>query len=416
MEEREVVITGMGVVSSIGKDINEFNEALFNQHSGLTEVDNEFLPVMGLIKEFDYTKAKVLNNVPKELKEKVIRTIRRMPLSVQTTVIATIQAWNQAELFDIPSQEISIVTAGSNLSQGYMFENFSKYNITPMYISPLYAIQHFDTNYNGVISDILDIHGEGMTIGGASASGNSALLQGFRLIKYGLTNVCICIAPMYDFSPVELSAFSNISAFGDYRSFKNVVEACRPFDKEHKGFIPGQASACIILESKKYAEMRKKEILAEIVGGAIALDGNRLSNASEEGEFRAMKKALEVSKVDVSEIDYLNAHGTSTPSGDEVEANAIIKLLGDQKSKVWVNSTKSLTGHCLYSAGMVEAIACVCQMRNNYVHGTKNLDNPITNELLFARDTIEKQNIRYSLSNSFGFGGINTAIVLKNTN
>lgn len=413
MGNKSAIVTGMGILSSIGKNIIEFDKALFYQKSGLVNIDNKFLSVAGLIKEFELSKESILKEIPKELKDKTVRIIRRMPIAVQTAVIAVLQAWNQAELSKVDGEKISIVTAGSNLSQGYIFENFNKYVTAPEYISPLYAMQHFDTNYNGVISEILNIHGEGMTVGGASASGNVCLIQGLRMIMYGVTDVCICVAPMYNFSPVELSSFSNLDVFGDYSSFKDAAEASRPFDQNHKGFIPGQASACIILETKEHAKKRGKKVLAELVSGAIVLDGNRLANANENGELRAMQRALQFSGLELSEIDYVNAHGTSTPSGDEIEANAIARLLKEHRERVWVNSTKSLTGHCMYSAGILEAIACICQMNGNYIHGTRNLENPITAQLRFAKETIKEQNIRYAMSNSFGFGGINSTIILK---
>ena len=413
MGDRAVVVTGMGILSSIGENITEFDESLFYQKSGLININNKFLSVAGLIKEFDFAKASILEEVPKDLRDKTVRIVRRMPVAVQTTAIAVLQAWNQARLSKVNGEEISIITAGSNLSQGYMFENFSKYVVAPEYISPLYAMQHFDTNYNGVISEILDIHGEGMTVGGASASGNVCLIQGLRMIKYGVTDVCICVAPMYDFSPVELSAFSNLQVFGNYSSFKDATEASRPFDQNHKGFVPGQASACIILETKEHAEKRGQEILAELVSGAIVLDGNRLANANENGELRTMQRALQFGGLELSEIDYINAHGTSTPNGDKIEANAIARLLKEHKEQVWINSTKSLTGHCMYSAGITEAIACICQIKGNYVHGTRNLENPITTQLKFVKETIKEQSIRCAISNSFGFGGINSSIVLR---
>lgn len=413
MGDRPVVVTGMGVLSSIGENITEFDEALFYQKSGLVKINNKFSPVIGLMKEFDFTKASILEEVPKELKDKTVRIVRRMPLAMQTTVIAVLQAWSQAGLSKVDGEKISIITAGSNLSQGYVFENFNKYRVAPEYISPLYAMQHFDTNFNGVISEILNIHGEGMSIGGASASGNVCLIQGLRMIKYGVADVCICVAPMYDFSPVELSAFANLEVFGDYSNFGDVTEACCPFDQKHKGFIPGQASACIILEAKEHAEKRGQKAFTEFVNGAIVLDGNRLANANEDGELRAMQRALRFSGLELSKIDYVNAHGTSTPNGDEIEANAIARLLGEHRERVWINATKSLTGHCMYSAGIVEAIACVCQMQGNYIHGTRNLENPITDQLKFAKETIQGQSIRGAISNSFGFGGINSSIVLR---
>ncbi len=414
MANRTVVITGMGIVSSIGYDLQQFNQGLHRAESGLTVMDDSVLKVSGNINEFNLEDAGIFKELPDTLKKNTMRIIRRMTPAVQTTVTAVLQAWKQAGMIEemIDPERISVLTAGSNLSQGFMYNNFNKYADAPEYISPSYAIQHFDTNYNGVLSTILNIKGEGMTIGGASASGNVTLIQGWRMIKYGICDICVCAAPMYDFSPVEIRAFSNLGALGDYSSFRNAMEASRPFDSAHKGFVPGQASACIILESEEHARKRNQEVLAGFAGGAVILDANHLSDARKSGEIGVMTKAVNDSGLSIAGIDYINTHGTSTPKGDEIEAEAIAEVIEGYKENVWINSTKSLVGHCMYSAGVVEVIACVCQMRENYIHSSLNLENPIREDLKFAHHTMEGEKIRAAMSNSFGFGGINSSIIL----
>ncbi len=406
----------MGIVSSIGEDVQQFDQSLRRGTSGLIRIENEVLSVMGKIEGFDLNQSGIYQEIPDELANKAMRIIRRMPFTMQTTVTAVLQAWNEAGLTkDVyESEKTAVITAGSNLSQGYMFDTINKYREKPEYVSPLYAIQHFDTNYNGVISEILDLHGEGMSIGGASASGNIALIQGWRMIRYGICDICICAVPMYDVSNVELRAFFNLGAFGDYSKFDTPEEACRPFDKKHQGFIPGQASACILLESEEHALKRGKTGLARFAGGAMMLDGNRLSDCKISGELSVMQKAIRECNLSVKDIDYINTHGTSTPKGDETEAAAIAGFLGAEKDRVWINSTKSMTGHCMYSAGIVEAIASICQMRGNYVHESLHLCDAIHKELRFARKRKERERLNCIMSNSFGFGGINSSIILTN--
>ena len=411
MPDNAVVITGAGIVSSIGNDPQAFDRALRAMESGLAAYDSPFLKVMGQIRGFDFRAAPVWDGLPPDMKARAVQLCRRSSLSVQTTVIAALQAYAQAGLANADPERVSILTAGSNLSQGLVYETYAKAAGALEFVSPSYAIRHFDTYFNGLLSELMGIRGEGMTVGGASASGNVCLIQGMRLIRAGAADACVCAAPLYDFSPVELSAYCNLQAFGDYGQFARPEEACRPFDAGHKGFVPGQASVCLVLESAAHA--RGKKALAELAGGAVALDGNHLPNASAEGECRAMRRAMEDAGITLSSLDYINAHATSTPGGDRTEAEAIALLTGDEGKRIWVNATKSLTGHCLYSAGMVEALATICQLRGSYVHGTRNLTAPITDALRFAYQTEEGQQIRCALSNSFGFGGINASVVIR---
>lgn len=420
MKVNNVVVTGMGVVSSIGGNINDFCRSLYNGISGLEKTGEEFgagnsLKVSATIKDFSFEKSLEQVAWSGLDKAKIMKSIRRMPMAVQTSVLATLQAWKQS---CIPNAECNfyktaIIVAGSNLSQNYIFETAEKFIKSPGFVNPTYAIRFFDTNFVGVISEVLGITGEGITVGGASASGNSALIQAHRMVKYGMSDICLCIGPMFEYSAMEIQAFSNLGAIGDYECFKNPKEACRPFDMRHKGFVPGQASGCLIFESEANANKRGASVLAKMLGGAIVLDANHLSNADIHGESQAMLKALAEAGISIEYIDYINAHGTSTPSGDEVEADAITEVFGEQVNRIWINSTKCLTGHCIYSAGIIEAISCILQMQNNFIHGNINLLEPIRPNLKFVGKEVQKETIHYAMSNSFGFGGINTSIILQ---
>ena len=412
--DRRVMITGMGIICSVGADIAAFGESLAAMRSGFAPYDSPFLAAAATVRDFDFRSMPMPETISPEIKSQAVRLTRRSGVPIQTTVAAALQAWDQAKLQDTDGEQTAILTAGSNLFQGSLFEIYRKAAEKPEFVSPSYAVQQFDTNINGILSELFGIHGEGMSIGGASASGNVCLVQGMRLIRSGAAEVCMCVAPMYDFSPAELSAFSNLQAIGDY-SKQKPEEACRPFDRGHHGMVPGQASVCLVLEAGEHARARGQETLAELAGGALVLDGNHLPDANAEGEARAMRKAMEDAKITPDEVDYINAHATSTPGGDTAEAEAILRIAGEHRNRIWVNSTKSLIGHCMFSAGMAEAAAVVCQIRGGYIHGTRNLTDPITDQLRFAQTTEQGQKIRCALSNSFGFGGINASIVIRNT-
>lgn len=420
MQVNSVVVTGMGILSSIGNGISEFQTSIMHGRSGIRHVKefqgNSELPfTAALIKEYSLIDSIEQFDFNINEQKRIIKLLRRMPMALQTTVISVLQAWKQSGYLTKCSKDkrISIIVAGSNLSQNYMYETVKEYINLDRRVNPSYAINHFDTNYIGFISEILGIQGEGMTIGGASASGNVAILQAYRMIHYDMADLCICVGPQYDISPVEIQSYINLGAIGNYASFKNPKEASRPFDKDSCGFVPGASSACLIMESEQSARKRRARIYGEVMGGAMVLDANHLANANINGEISVMKKALREVKLEKEQIDYLNAHGTSTPSGDIAEAEAIYCTYLEHSKKIRVNSTKCLVGHCMYSAGIVEAITTILQINHNFVHPNINLYNPIRDDLQFVGKEKENIKINYAMSNSFGFSGINTSIILK---
>ncbi len=221
------------------------------------------------------------------------------------------------------------------------------------------------------------------------------------------------VGAMADISPMELQGFYNIGAMGGKRFQNQPEKSCRPFDKDHEGFIYGQSAGCLILESAESVIRRHAIAHAEILGGVLLLDGNRLSDSNEEGETRVMQAALKYSNNNIDQVDYINTHGSSSPLGDKVELKAIRNVFQDDVSRIWLNSTKSLTGHCLYSAGIIETIASVLQMENGYIHPNLNLDNPIDSECRLNGLKSVEADINIAMNNSFGFGGINSSIIIR---
>lgn len=422
---RKVVVTGMGVINSIGHNCKEFCNSLKNGASGIADSSyfNELardIKVAAEIKNFSLTYFIQRQNLKEDFYTRLKPFIgRRSTMAMDTVIASAVQAYQMADLLndiDTYSNNTSIVVAGSNLNQLLYHTIEKRYCNSIEYVSPNYALQFFDTNYIGVLSEIFKIGGEGITVGGASASGNSAIIQAYRLIASGTADICLVAGTINNFSPYELQSFRNLGALGG-TEFANQPElSCRPFDSKHEGFILGQGSGCIILEAESTALKRGAKPLAVVLGGSIKLDSNHLSDARIDGEYEVMKNAIKAAQVDVDKIDYINAHGTSTPLGDEVEALAIKKLLGEGAGRVWVNSTKSMVGHCIFSAGIIEAIASILQMQEGFIHPNLNLENPILKELKFAGRESIKENIHVMLNNSFGFGGINTSIVLGRYN
>jgi malonyl-ACP decarboxylase len=273
-------------------------------------------------------------------------------------------------------------------------------------------MQFMDTYQLGVLSELFNIQGEGFTVGAASASGNLALIEGTRLIKNGDTDICIVMGTLADLSPAEIQGFINLGAMGGKTLTENPEKACCPFDAAHEGFIYGQSAACIILESRESANKRGVKSLAQIKGFANKLQGSHLTDPSEEAEFNVMKRAVEMGDCELSDVEYINTHGTSSPIGDITEIAAIKSLFKADVKNIWLNSTKSISGHCLWSAGVVEAISTVIQIQNSFVHPNLNLENPIDTECRFVGTEAAHANIRLALSNSFAFSGIHSSILI----
>lgn len=419
---KKVYISGMGIVNSIAESVSDFEQALRAGKQGMRLEPKEPGAVAAFIRADirNYSlserlqKLLLLGEVPEPVISRAERIARRSPFPIQVAVATLLEAWIQARLFQVPIQpdRIGIIVAGHNLTMGVQRDHAVKYKKAAEYLSPTYALQFMDTDHIGTLSEIFGICGEGCTIGGASASGNAGIIKAHQMLQLGIADACVVVGALADLTLMELQGFYNIGAMGG-KTIQEPDKVCRPFDKDHEGFIYGQGSGCLILETSDSIRRRAVAPLAEMAGGAILLDGNRLSHPSEEGEIKVMESALEASRTAIQEVDYINAHGTSSPLGDETELRAIKKVFKKEIRRTWLNSTKGLTGHCLFSAGVVEAIASILQMRGGFVHPNANLEHPVDSDFQFAGQKAIATPIQVVMSNSFGFGGINTSIVLK---
>jgi len=270
--------------------------------------------------------------------------------------------------------KVAIVACGNNFQSGNQMGLQEKYRKKLKLLNVNYGMNFLDTDLIGITSELLNTKGEGYTIGAASASGNMGLVQGARLIESGDYDVVIVIAPMMEMSIYEYVGFTEMSAMSTLKEDKKASAICRPFDKDHSGFVFGENAGCIVLESSEHLNKRSAKSWGQIKGAGVVLDGNRNPNPSMEGESAAMNKALRKAGVPSSEIDYVNMHGSSSPLGDrtEVEATQHVGL-----NNAWANSTKSLIGHGVVAAGLVEAVASTIQLNEGFVHASNNLDDPI---------------------------------------
>lgn len=308
-------------------------------------------------------------------------------------------AWPEPERF-------AIVLAGSNLMLGDAWRAAETFRTEPAWLSPRHGYRFFDTHIAALACEMLDARGPGLSVGGASASGNVAIATGFDLVAHGRADACLVIGPVFDLSPMEWHALGAMGALAGPDT-----QACRPFDRAADGFVPGEAAAALLLEDAASAARRGAAPLAEIAGACCVMGASHLPAPDADGAFRAMAGALADGGVGVDALDCVSAHATATPGGDAAECAALRRLLGDRP--VAVTATKSITGHALQAAGVVELVALIVQMRGAYVHPIAGLERPIATDLDLVRGAARARRIGYALSNSFGFGGIGTSVLVR---
>ncbi|NES76651.1 MULTISPECIES: beta-ketoacyl synthase N-terminal-like domain-containing protein [Okeania] len=401
-----IEITGMGIVTSIGQGIATFKEALL---SGKTQFAYLKQPGRESVKPF--IGGEIPDIETRTLFPEYSGLLRAATKSAQVATVAVAEAWQDAQLTSsqVNPERVGLVVGGSNLQQRYQQEIWQRYNSRQEFIRPTYGLTFWDTDILGLISQCFQIQGEGYSVGGASASGGVAIIHAARQILMGNSDICIALGTLSDLSGYELQALMNLGAMGSERFADRPDLACRPFDQDHDGFIYGEGCGVVILESTDHARQRGAKSHGQLKGWGFALDGNRSPEPSQKGEERAINTALAMADLQPESIDYVNTHGTGSPLGDKTEVGAL-KSAGLQHCLL--NSTKSLTGHCLTAAGVVEAIATILQMKFGFCHPTKNLVNPIDTSLNWVKETSVQAEIKYAISNSFGFGGINTALLI----
>lgn len=401
-----IKITGMGIITPIGQGVAAFTEALLSRKTQF-----------GYLKRPGREAAKPF--IGAELPEIDVRSLfpeksgllRTATWTSQIATMAVAEAWQDAQLnsSQVNPERIGLVIGGSNLQQRYQQQTWQRYQSRPEFIRPTYGLTVWDTDIIGMLSQCFQIQGEGYSVGGASASGAVAIIHAARQILMGLTDISIAVGALFDISAYECQGLTNLGAMGSERFADRPEQACRPFDQDHDGFIYGEGCGVLVLERADHAKKRGAISHGQLMGWGFALDGNRSPEPSQIGEERVMNTALAMANLKAEQINYVNTHGTSSPLGDRTEV-AALKSVG--LDNCLLNSTKSLTGHCLTAAGVVEAIATILQIKNSFCHPTHNLVNPIDSSLAWVKDTSTPADIEYGLSNSFAFGGINTALLI----
>lgn len=414
MTTAPVAVTGMGVVCSIAANPDEFAVALRAGRSGTGDRvvggDGQVPRAAADLADVDLGAAVGELSLPSDRRRAAIRLAGRAPLSLRASTVVALQAWRSAGMLEAPvaGDRLGVVVAGHNLTARHTDAVRPRYLDHPRYLPATYARHGLDTDHIGTISQLLGIHGEGCTVGAASASGNMALINGVRLIGVGAVDACLVIGALTDLSDLERQAYYNLGAMAE-------TVGPGPFDTARAGFVPGQGAACLVLESTASAERRGRVAPAHLIGHGVRLDGNATTAPDVAGEVAAMTTAIDDAGITVDRVGYVNAHGTGSDLGDRVELTAMERVWAGEADRPVVNSTKGLTGHCLCAAGVVEAVAVVVQLRDGFAHPNAALRSPVDTRFRLPTSSTPLA-VEYALSNGFGFGGFNTSVVFHNTN
>ncbi len=395
----------MGIYSCIGKNLDEVKESLYTGRSGIV--------YDAIRKDFGYRSGLTGAVEKPNLKGTLDRRARIMlPEQGEYAYIATTEALQQAGIDADYIAKIDVgILYGNDSTAKAVIEttDIIREKKDTMLIGSGAVFQTMNSTVTMNLATIFKLRGVNFTISAACASGSHSIGMGYHLIKSGMQDCIIC-GGAQELSHYSMGSFDALSAFSVHEA--DPAKASRPFDRDRDGLVPSGGAATVILESLDSALKRGATILGEIVGYGFSSNGGHISNPTVDGPVRSLTMALKDAGIQASEIDYINAHATSTPAGDASEAKAIDEVFGDYKPLV--SSTKSMTGHECWMAGASEIVYSMLMMQNSFVAPNINFENPDEDsaKLNIATDTIEK-NIDTFLSNSFGFGGTNSSLIIK---
>ncbi|QGZ37644.1 malonyl-ACP decarboxylase [Pseudoduganella flava] len=409
MKKPDIVISGIGVTAAIGQGRDAFTAALLagehrfgvmrrpgRQRPAPAEGDAPFIGA-------EIGELALPPDVPRAL-------LRTASLSGQAALATLHEAWQDAALAQVAPERIGLVIGGSNVQQRELVQLHDAYRGREQYLRPTYGMSFMDSDLCGLCSEVFGIRGFACTVGGASASGQVAVLEAIAAVESGRVDVCIAIGALMDLSYWECQGFRSLGAMGSSHFADEPARASRPFDAGRDGFIFGEACGALVIERQGTAQRGTHGPYARLAGWAMTLDGNRNPNPSVDGEVGAVRRALQMAGVSPSRIDYVNPHGTGSNIGDTTELASLRRCELDH---AWLNTTKSIVGHGLSAAGAVELIAVALQMKEGQLHPCRNLDEPIDDTLRWVGPQAVEHRIDHALNLSMGFGGINTAVCLQ---
>ncbi|ANE48958.1 3-oxoacyl-ACP synthase [Paenibacillus swuensis] len=407
--KHRVVVTGMGVVTSLGSDLETLWNNLLEGKSGVSvveafDVSDYPTRIASSVKDFD----------PEQYMDK--KEARRMDRFVQFGLAASLLALRDAKLDvknDTDPERVGVIV-GSGIGGLGTWEDQHAILLEkgPKRVSPFFIPMMIANMASGQISMSTGAKGPNTAAVSACATGTHSIGDSFKMIQRGDADVMICGGAEATIRPTGMAGFCSMRAMSTRN--EEPEKASRPFDVDRDGFIMGEGAGVMIIESLEHAQKRGAKIYAEIVGYGMSADAHHMTEPDPAGAARCMVKAIKDAGLEPTDVDYINAHGTSTPVGDKSETNAIKQAFGDHAYKLAVSSTKSMTGHLLGAAGGVEGVICGLALEHQTIPPTANLENQDPEcDLDYVPNVPRKANLDVVMSNSFGFGGHNATIILK---
>ena len=406
---KRVVVTGMGAITPIGLNTEEFWQSLRTETTGFGEIT-----------QFDTTdfKVKVAASVKGfEGKNYMdVKSARRMELFCQYAVAASKEAMEQSGINmeeEDPYRVGCAIGSGVGSLQAMEREHIKLLEKGPGRINPLLVPLMITNMAAGNVSIQYGLKGKSLNVVTACATGTHSIGEAFRTIQVGDADVMVAGGTESSITPIGIGGFTALTALS---SSNDVARCSIPFDKERSGFVMGEGAGVIVLEELEHAKKRGAKILAEVVGYGATSDAYHITSPAEDGmgAAMAMKNAVKDAGISLEDVEYINAHGTSTHHNDLFETRAIKLAFGEHAYKMKINSTKSMIGHLLGAAGAVEVIACILQMNHKYIHATVGLQESEEElDLDYMKGQGIEKEFNYALTNSLGFGGHNASLLIK---
>lgn len=407
--ERRVVVTGIGCVSPLGIGVDETWKGIVEGRSGITRItkfDASNLPsqIAGEVKNF-----KPQDFMPEKL-------VSRVDTFIQYAIASARMALEDAKLADVELGERAGVIIGVGMGGVGQVEHYTRILDERGYkrVTPFFIPMIIPNMAAGQVAILFGAKGPNLAVCTACAAGNHAIGETYRMIKNGLIDVAICGGTESLITPLTIAGFAVMKALSTRND--EPEKASRPFDAKRDGFVIAEGSGILVLEELTHAQKRGAKVYAELIGYGATCDAYHMTAPSPDGEGAetCMKLALEDANIAPNEVDYINAHGTSTPLNDVVETKAIKKVFGEHAYKLMVSSTKSMTGHLLGGAGGLEAVITVKALETGIVPPTINLEEPDPEcDLDYVPNQARRAKIKVAMSNAFGFGGTNACLVFK---
>lgn len=406
--KRRVVVTGMGAITPIGNGVDAFWKGICDEKIGFAPITyfdtTDFkCKLAAQVKDFD----------PTQYMDK--KSARRMEQFSQFAVAASKEAIEDAGL-DMEKEDPYMVgcAVGSGIGslQAMEREHTRLVEKGPSKVGPLLVPLMISNMAAGNVSIAYGLKGKSLNVVTACTTGTNSIGEAYRTIQYGDADVMVAGGTESSITPIGIAGFSALTALS---SCEDPTRCSIPFDKDRSGFVMGEGSAVVILEELEHALKRGAKIYAEVVGYGCSSDAFHITSPAEDGSgaARAMTNAVNDAGINLNDITYINAHGTSTHANDLFETRAIKLAFGDHAKDIKINSTKSMVGHLLGAAGAIEFVTCVKEIENGFIHKTVGLQESEEElDLNYCRESYNEE-VKYALSNSLGFGGHNASIIIK---